>query len=69
MKPANRSEYEAQYNLAYLLREGKGKPQNYKDALYWVFLAQLGGIELAVELAEEIENKLTEKQLYVVLEK
>ena len=58
-------EYEAQYNLAYLLREGKGKPQNYK-ILYWVFLAQLGGIELAVELAEEIENKLTEKQLYVV---
>ena len=42
---AHRSEYEAQYNLAYLLRHGKGRPQNYADALYWVLLAQLGGIE------------------------
>ena len=66
---AHRSEYEAQYNLAYLLRHGKGRPQNYADALYWVLLAQLGGIELAEELAEEIEDRLTEKQLEPVLEK
>ena len=66
---ASRSEYEAQYNLAYLLRHGKGRPQNYADALYWVLLAQLGGIELAEELAGEIEDRLTEKQLEPVLEK
>ena len=66
---AYRSEYEAQYNLAYLLRHGKGKPQNYADALYWVLLAQLGGIELADELAEEIQDKLTEKQLEPILKK
>ncbi len=66
---AHRSEYEAQYNLAYLLRHGKGRPQNYTDALYWVLLAQLGGIELAEELAEEIEDRLTEKQLEPVLSK
>ena len=66
---AHRSEHEAQYNLAYLLRQGKGRPQNYADALYWVLLAQLGGIELAKELAGEIEDKLTEKQLEPVLEK
>ena len=66
---ASRSEYEAQYNLAYLLRHGKGRPQNYADALYWVLLAQLGGIELAKGLAEEIEDRLTEKQLEPVLEK
>ena len=66
---ASRSEYEAQYNLAYLLRHGKGRPQNYEDALYWVILAQLGGIELAEKLAEEIEDRLTEKQLESVLEK
>ena len=65
---ASRSEYEAQYNLAYLLRHGKGRPQNYADALYWVLLAQLGGIELAEELASEIEDRLTE-QLEPVLEK
>ncbi len=66
---AHRSEYEAQYNLAYLLRHGKGRPQNYADALYWVLLAQLGGIELAEELAEEIEDRLTEKQIEPVLAK
>ena len=66
---ANRSEYEAQYNLAYLLRHGKGRPQNYADALYWVILAQLGGIQLAEELAEEIEDRLTEKQLAPILKK
>ena len=66
---AHRSEYEAQYNLAYLLRHGKGRPQNYADALYWVLLAQLGGIELAEELAKEIEGRLTEKQLEPVLTK
>ena len=60
---AGRSEYEAQYNLAYLLRHGKGRPQNYTDALYWVKLAQLGGIELAGELSEEIEDRLSDKQL------
>lgn len=66
---AHRSEYEAQYNLAYLLRHGKGRPQNYSEALYWVKLSQLGGIELAEELADEIEDRLTEKQLIPVLDR
>ena len=66
---ADRSEYEAQYNLAYLLRHGKGRPQNYTEALYWAKLAQLGGIELAEELAEEIEDRLTEKQLTPILDR
>ena len=66
---AGRSEYEAQYNLAYLLRHGKGRPQNYTEALYWAKLAQLGGIELAEELAEEIEDRLTEKQLTPILDR
>ena len=55
--------------MAYLLRHGKGRPQNYADALYWVLLAQLGGIEQAEELAEEIEDRLTEKQLEPVWQK
>ena len=66
---ASRSEYEAQYNLAYLLRHGKGRPQNYTEALYWVKLAQLGGIELAEDLADEIEDRLSEKQLKPVLDR
>ena len=66
---ADRSEYEAQYNLAYLLRHGKGRPQNYTEALYWAKLAQLGGIELAEELAKEIEDRLTEKQLTPILDR
>ena len=66
---AGRSEYEAQYNLAYLLRHGKGRPQNYTEALYWVKLAQLGGIDLAEDLADEIEDRLSEKQLAPVLDR
>ena len=66
---SKRSEYEAQYNLAYLLRHGKGRPQNYTEALYWVKLAQLGGIELAEDLADEIEGRLSEKQLSPVLDR
>ena len=64
---AEKSEYEAMYNLALLLKAGKGRPQNYVDALYWAYLAQLGGIELAGELAEEIEDRLSDKQLTPVL--
>ena len=51
------------------MRHGKGRPQNYADALYWALLAQLGGIEPAEELAEEIEDRLPEKQLETVLAK
>ena len=42
---ANDAKHDAQYNMAVLSQAGKGRPRNYPDALYWSWLAQLGGIE------------------------
>ncbi len=39
---ALQNEYDAQYNLAYLIRSGKGVTQNYSEALFWAFSAKLG---------------------------
>ena len=41
-KMAEHNEYDAQYNLAYLIRSGKGVTQNYSEALFWAFSARLG---------------------------
>ena len=53
--------HDAQYNLAVLLNAGKGRPRNYADALYWSWQAQLGNIEDAEELADEIVDLLPQK--------
>ena len=53
--------YDAQYNLAVLLNAGKGRPRNYVDALYWSWQAQLGNIEDAEELADDIVDLLPPK--------
>ena len=57
---ANNAKHDAQYNMAVLLQAGKGRPRNYLDALYWGWLAQLGGIEEAEDIASDILGKLTE---------
>ena len=53
--------YDAQYNLAVLLNAGKGRPRNYVDALYWSWQAQLGNIEDAEDLADDIADLLPPK--------
>ena len=65
---AEKSEYEAMYNLALLLKAGKGRPQNYLEALYWAYLAQLGGIEPAAEMIDELADILNETQRQPILE-
>ena len=50
--------HDAQYNLAVLLNAGKGRPRNYVDALYWSWQAQLGDIEDAEDLADDIVDLL-----------
>ena len=45
-KLANNSEHDAQYNLAYLLKEGKGITKKYSESLYWAFLSKLGNIHV-----------------------
>ena len=66
---AEKSEYEAMYNLALLLKAGKGRPQNYVDALYWAYLAQLGGIELADDIIDDLADILDETQRAPILER
>ena len=63
---ANNAEHDAQYNMAVLSQAGKGRPRNYPDALYWGWLAQLGGIEEAEEIASEMLDILTEDDIEAV---
>ena len=53
--------HDAQFNLAVLLNAGKGRPSNYVEALFWSWQAQLGGIEDAEDLANDIVDLLPPK--------
>jgi len=63
------AQHDAQYNLALLLQSGKGRPQNYQQALFWAWSAFLGGIEPAQELSEDLKDLLPEDSLKVTREK
>lgn len=60
---AENDQHDAQYNLAILLEAGKGAPQDFTKALIWAWSAQLGGIEAAEELAEDLAGYLPEKSI------
>ena len=60
---AENNQHDAQYNLAILLEAGKGAPQDFTKALIWAWSAQLGGIEAAEELAEDLSGYLPEKSI------
>ena len=62
----NNHEADAQYNLALLLKSGRGRPQNYKSALKWGWLALLGNIEPAVALVDEIKEIMPDPALRAV---
>ena len=57
-----KGQYEAQFNLAVLLKQGKGRPQNYAEALYWARRAELGGIEKSKDFADSFSDRITEEQ-------
>ena len=60
---AKNDEHDAQYNLAFLISNGKGITKNYSEALFWAFLSQLGKIEKAEELTEDLIDIVPEKVL------
>jgi len=60
---AQNDQHDAQYNLAVLLEAGKGAPQDFTQALIWAWSAQLGGIEAAEELSEELSGYLPDKAI------
>lgn len=65
---AENDQHDAQYNLALLLEAGKGAPQDFLKALNWAWAAQLGGIEAAKELAEDLAGYLPAKSIETVRE-
>ena len=65
---AENNQHDAQYNFAILLEAGKGVPQDFTKALIWAWSAQLGGIEAAEELAEDLTGYLPEKSIEEVRE-
>ena len=66
---AKNDEHDAQYNLAFLISAGKGITKNYSEALFWAFLSQLGKIEKADDLTEDLIDIVPEKVLKDVREK
>ena len=58
---ARNNEYDAQYNLAFLINGGKGTTKNYSEALFWAYLSKLGKIEKAEELSKELAKLVPEK--------
>ena len=65
---AENNQHDAQYNIAILLEAGKGVPQDFTKALIWAWSAQLGGIEAAEELAEDLTGYLPDKSIEEVRE-
>ena len=63
---AEEGDYDAQYNLAVLLKKGLGHPTHYKNALKWAFLAELGGIGKATDMREELVGVMPEDALDLV---
>ncbi len=66
---AQQDDYDAQYNLALLLRAGQGEPQNFVRALEWAWLAHLGGVARAARLTEDLMAVTTPAAQSAVLER
>lgn len=49
---------DAQFNLAVLFRQGRGRPQNHVEALYWSALALLSDGAYAQDMVEELLDSL-----------
>ena len=63
---AESNQHDAQFNLALLLQSGKGTPQDFVSAMIWAQSAQLGGIEAAGELSEELAALLPDDAIEAV---
>ena len=53
---ARSGDAQAAYNLALLYKRGWGRPQNFRDALFWAWASWLGGVREAADLAEGLKQ-------------
>lgn len=60
-KLAQAHDHDAQFNAAIMLKKGMGHPANYKSALKWSWLAELGGISKATELRDDLTSLVPEE--------
>tara|TARA_B100000575_G_scaffold278768_1_gene266419 strand:- start:190 stop:819 length:630 start_codon:yes stop_codon:yes gene_type:complete len=60
---AEGNQHDAQYNLAVLLKAGKGAPQDFLKSLSWAWAAHLGGIEAAEDLSDELLDLIPEESI------
>ena len=67
-KLAKNSEHDAQYNLAVILKAGKGKTKKYTDSLYWAYLSKLGNISEADDLVSDLVDLVPEKTVETIRE-
>ena len=67
-KLAKNSEHDAQYNLAVILKAGKGKTKKYTDSLYWAYLSKLGNISEADDLVSDLVDLVPEKTVKTIRE-
>lgn len=58
---------DAQFNLALLLKLGRGRPQTYRDAYYWAALSLLGGEARAQDLVAALQAALPDKEREAVV--
>jgi hypothetical protein len=63
---AEANQYDAQYNYGAMLKAGLGTPQNFSEALFWVWQAQLGKVEKAQDYADDIIGMMPEKRVQQV---
>ena len=63
LNQAEANQHDAQYNLAVLLKAGKGAPQDFLKSLNWAWAAHLGGIEAAEDISDELLDLLPEKSI------
>lgn len=66
---ARGDDYDAQLNLALLLRAGQGRPQHFVQALEWALLAQLGGVGQAQAVSEDLAAMVPQSAQNEIMER
>ncbi|MNN86964.1 Localization factor PodJL [compost metagenome] len=64
-KAAEQGHVNAQYSLGLMYARGEGLAQNFKEAYIWLFVAVANGATDAIELRDQMAEKLSKPQLEI----